>query len=76
MSLFIRIFVIALATLMLPAIGAQDLRAVTEDGRKVVLSSDGKWKFDSSGVRLNTATVNVKEHRIQASETLALRSHQ
>ncbi|MFO1338372.1 MAG: hypothetical protein U1F53_09055 [Burkholderiaceae bacterium] len=27
---------------------AKDLRAVTEDGRKVLLSPDGKWRFDSS----------------------------
>ena len=27
---------------------AKDLRAVTEDGRKVLLSPDGKWRFDGS----------------------------
>lgn len=27
---------------------AQNLRAITEDGRKVILSPDGKWRFDAS----------------------------
>lgn len=30
------------------AIAAQELRATTEDGRKVLLSSDGKWRFNSN----------------------------
>jgi hypothetical protein len=30
------------------AIAAPDLRATTEDGRKVLLSPDGKWRFNSN----------------------------
>lgn len=29
-------------------VAAKDLRAVTEDGRKVLLSADGKWRFDAN----------------------------
>lgn len=29
-------------------VAAKDVRAVTEDGRKVLLSADGKWRFDSN----------------------------
>lgn len=30
------------------ALAAEDIRAITEDGRRVLLSRDGKWQFDSS----------------------------
>lgn len=29
-------------------VAAKDLRAVAEDGRKVLLSADGRWRFDAS----------------------------
>lgn len=35
------------AALSFPAMSAEDLRAIAEDGRKVILSPDGKWKFDN-----------------------------
>jgi len=35
------------ALLTAPLASAQDIRAVTEDGRRVVLSQDGKWRFDT-----------------------------
>lgn len=39
---------LALLGLMpLQALSAEPLRAVTEDGRKVLLSEDGRWKFDA-----------------------------
>lgn len=48
MRLLTTTLLIALSTAAaLPAVSAQDLRAVTEDGRKVVLTPDGRWKFDS-----------------------------
>jgi hypothetical protein len=47
MHLLIKALLISLIASTLPAIAAQDLRAITEDGRKVVLSPDGKWKFDN-----------------------------
>ncbi|MCE4557453.1 hypothetical protein [Pelomonas cellulosilytica] len=33
--------------LLAPLASAQELRAVTEDGRRVVLLPDGKWRFDN-----------------------------
>jgi hypothetical protein len=30
------------------AMAADDIRAITEDGRRVLLSPDGKWQFDGS----------------------------
>ena len=39
---------LALATLLIaPLASAQDIRAVTEDGRRVLLGADGKWRFDA-----------------------------
>ncbi|MES2889803.1 MAG: hypothetical protein V4739_17555 [Pseudomonadota bacterium] len=38
---------VALCFTTLPAHALPELRAVTEDGRKVILSSDGRWQFDS-----------------------------
>jgi hypothetical protein len=39
---------VALCALACSAFGAQELRAIAEDGRKVLLSPDGRWRFDSS----------------------------
>ena len=36
---------------------AADLRAVTEDGRKVILSADGKWHFAPAGAGVHSAAV-------------------
>jgi hypothetical protein len=36
------------AAIALPAMSAQNLRAIAEDGRKVILSPNGKWKFDNT----------------------------
>jgi hypothetical protein len=40
---------------LMPAAHAQgkDLRAITEDGRKVLLGSDGRWRFDASAAALS-----------------------
>ncbi|MGE5385837.1 MAG: hypothetical protein ACM3SV_08110 [Betaproteobacteria bacterium] len=37
-----------LSAVALPAFAAPEMRAITEDGRKVLLSRDGKWRFDSN----------------------------
>ena len=37
---------LALAAASTASFGAEDMRAVTEDGRKVLLAPDGKWRFD------------------------------
>lgn len=46
-----RLVSLAMATLAVSAVHAQDLRAVVEDGRKVILSPGGKWRFDISAPR-------------------------
>ncbi|MGP1684064.1 MAG: hypothetical protein ACTS8S_17225, partial [Giesbergeria sp.] len=43
-----RLISFAIAGLAVSAVCAQDLRAVAEDGRKVLLSPNGKWRFDTS----------------------------
>jgi len=49
---FMRIFalktLLVLITITGTAIAAQELRATTEDGRKVILSPDGKWQLNSN----------------------------
>lgn len=35
------------AAMLAPVSAAQEIRAITEDGRKVVLTPDGKWRFDN-----------------------------
>jgi hypothetical protein len=40
------VLLISLCTVASPAISADEIRAVTEDGRKVILTHDGKWRFD------------------------------
>ena len=39
---------LALAFTVPAAVAAEDIRAITEDGRRVLLSQDGKWQFDNS----------------------------
>lgn len=46
------------AATALPAMSAEELRAIAEDGRKVILSPDGKWKFDN---RLPTAPSSTSD---------------
>jgi hypothetical protein len=46
-----RLVSLAMATLAVSAVYAQDLRAMVEDGRKVILSPNGKWRFDTSAPR-------------------------
>ncbi|SMF24671.1 hypothetical protein [Pseudogulbenkiania subflava] len=36
---------LTLALLSLPVV-AEDMKAITEDGRRVILGSDGRWRFD------------------------------
>lgn len=48
MRLSTRLVSLTLAALAVSAACAQDLRAVVEDGREVILSPDGKWRFDTS----------------------------
>ena len=49
MRSFVVFLVVTLNSLLLPAAMAADMRAITEDGRKVLLSPDGKWRFDTRG---------------------------
>lgn len=56
--------VVMLGASSLSSAVAQELRAVTEDGRKVVLFSDGKWQFDS---RASTATRTLSESPYQTA---------
>ena len=51
---------LALAFISSSALAAEDIRAVTEDGRRVLLSQDGKWQFDNSvpGARKPTDTLS------------------
>lgn len=43
-----RFAIVILAAAACAAAAAQELRATTEDGRKVLLSPDGKWRFNSN----------------------------
>lgn len=44
---------LAACALAIPAIAAaQDLKAITEDGRRVLLSPDGRWRLDPSPAAL------------------------
>src|SRR6185437_1047877 len=54
------ILLMALAAMSTTAFGAEDMRAVTEDGRKVLLSPDGKWHFDLKP-RLATTSSSTTE---------------
>lgn len=46
-----RNFIVATICMAVASIAAaQDLRAVTEDGRKVIISPDGKWRFDAGSL--------------------------
>lgn len=51
MHVSVRLVSLAMAALAVTAVGAQDLRAIVEDGRKVILSPNGKWHFDTSAPR-------------------------
>lgn len=55
MRLFIRPTIAVLIALAASALAAQELRAITEDGRKVLLSPDGKWRLDT---RITTGQVS------------------
>lgn len=48
---------------LMPVAHAQgkDLRAITEDGRKVLLGSDGRWRFDASAAALSTPSAPASE---------------
>jgi len=39
---------VAIASLVSIHAAAEEIRAITEDGRKVILLADGKWKFDAT----------------------------
>lgn len=49
--LILRLLVSALIATTALSSAAQELRAIAEDGRKVILSSDGRWRFDTSAPR-------------------------
>lgn len=51
MRLSTRLVSLVMAALTVCSVGAQDLRAVVEDGRKVILSPNGKWRFDTNAAR-------------------------
>ncbi len=51
MRLSTRFVFLAMTALTVSAVCAQDLRAVVEDGRKVILLPNGKWRFDASAAR-------------------------
>lgn len=48
MRILAMLAMLTLTTSMGTAKAAQDIRAVTEDGRKVLLSPDGRWRFNSN----------------------------
>jgi hypothetical protein len=60
---YLSAFLIALGTLSSPSISAQDIRAVTEDGRKVVLSQDGRWRFDRTSLAPSAAVDSVSPYQ-------------
>lgn len=56
MRLHPHLTMVALCALAGSALGAQELRAIAEDGRKVVLSPDGRWRFDWSSAAAPVST--------------------
>jgi hypothetical protein len=56
MRLFISAVVVGAGLTAAYPLAAQELRAITEDGRKVLLEPDGKWRFD--GRASPTASLN------------------
>ncbi len=49
---------LSLALLSMSAAAASEIRAITEDGRKVILTSDGLWRFD---LRTNVPRSPIRE---------------
>ncbi len=64
---YLSAFVLSLFTLASAAISAQEIRAVTEDGRKVVLSPDGRWKFDRASMTPTAALDSVSPYQTAVS---------
>lgn len=48
MNRYIATLMVSLSVTTFAAFAAQDIRAITEDGRKVLLSPDGSWRIDTS----------------------------
>jgi hypothetical protein len=56
------LLLLSMIVFALPA-RSQDLRAITEDGRKVLLAPDGKWRFDTSPASAPSSTNPVSPYQ-------------